>query len=74
MGLQTNPYTVVVTIKVVDTDGETVDHRGLTPRKGAGAQTCEIRLPSQMTILEANKLMNAVYGMVSVVHDIRDIS
>jgi len=67
-------FTVQVEIKVLNSDGEIVDHRGMMPRKGIGAQICKIDVSKHSDINEANKMMNAVYGSVNIIGDLRNIS
>lgn len=71
--MSSKPYRVIAEIKVVNEDGEIVDHRGYLPRKGVGAQSCTVTVSEHDDVMEANKSMNAYYAVVDVIQDLRNI-
>lgn len=67
------PYRIIATIKVVNEDGEVVDHRGYTPRKNDKGLQTEQECSGHDDLTEANKMLNLVHGLVDLISDTRDI-
>lgn len=72
MSTDTN-FKVMVEVKVVDLDGQIVDHRGYTPRKGVGLQSCTTEISGHKDITEANQMMNAIHAIVDTISELKDI-
>lgn len=67
------PFRVIAEIKIVNEDGEVVDHRGYLPRRNDKGQICTIECSGHDDLNEANKMMNAVHAVVDLISDLRNI-